>query len=125
MRPGDGVLMLSPVYAPYTHFVEDRQLRLHSVSVDPLTGAADDASLQQALESPERIKAIVLITPNNPTGFPVPPATLQKTGRNCRKAQRHRPFRRSIWRIFSLAQGARCRCPRCVGAPFGSTPSQK
>ena len=80
LRPGDGVLMLSPVYAPYTHFVEDRQLRLHSVSVDPLTGAADDASLQQALESPERIKAIVLITPNNPTGFPVPPATLQKLG---------------------------------------------
>lgn len=75
---GDTVLMLSPVYAPYTHFIEDRGLKLVNISVDPESGKMDEESFRKALENQDRIKAIIMIDPNNPTGFPFGKETLEK-----------------------------------------------
>lgn len=78
LQRGDAVLMISPVYAPYMQFAEDRGLHLLSVSIHPETGAVDEESIQNALNASERIKAIILIDPNNPTGFPIETEVLER-----------------------------------------------
>lgn len=78
LKKGDTVLMISPVYAPYTQFIEDRGLNLVNISIDAETGELDEESFQNAKNSSERIKAIILIDPNNPTGFPLEPDVLEK-----------------------------------------------
>ncbi len=75
---GDTVLMVSPVYAPYTQIVEERGMKLVNISIDPQTGKLNEESFEKAKNNPERIKAIVLINPNNPTGFPLEKEVLEK-----------------------------------------------
>ena len=75
---GDSVLMVSPVYAPYTQIVEERGMNLINISIDPETGELDEESFENAKHSSERIKAIILINPNNPTGFPLEKEVLEK-----------------------------------------------
>ncbi len=70
LRKGDTVLMISPVYAPYTQFIEERELELVNISIDPETGILDEDSFFAAQNHSKRIKAIIIIDPNNPTGFP-------------------------------------------------------
>lgn len=77
LQEGDTLLMISPVYAPYMQFAEDRKLHLLSISINPETGEVDEESIQNALHSPKRIKAIILIDPNNPTGFPLEKKVLE------------------------------------------------
>jgi aspartate/methionine/tyrosine aminotransferase len=78
LKSGDTVLMISPVYAPYTQFIEDRELNLISISIDAETGKVDTKSVQEAMHSEKRIKAIIMIDPNNPTGFPLEDAVLEQ-----------------------------------------------
>jgi aspartate/methionine/tyrosine aminotransferase len=78
LKEGDTVLMVSPVYAPYTQLIEDRGLKLVNISIDAQTGILDEKSFQLASSHNERIKAIILIDPNNPTGFPLDKGTLEK-----------------------------------------------
>jgi aspartate/methionine/tyrosine aminotransferase len=78
LREGDTVLMISPVYAPYTQFIEDRGLNLVNISINAETGELDEESFLKAKNSSDRIKAIILIDPNNPTGFPLDSSVLQK-----------------------------------------------
>lgn len=78
LKRGDTILMVSPVYAPYTQFVEDRGLKLVNVAIDSETGKIDEASFAAALNSAVRIKAIVLVDPSNPSGFSLSQATLTK-----------------------------------------------
>jgi aspartate/methionine/tyrosine aminotransferase len=78
LKRGDSVLMISPVYAPYTQIVEERGMKLVNVSIDAETGELDEESFKKAKANPERIKAIILIDPNNPTGFPLEQDVLEK-----------------------------------------------
>lgn len=78
LRKGDAVLMVSPTYAPYMQFIEDRGLTLVNVSIDPESGELDEESFRKANEYPQRIKTIIMIDPNNPTGFPFTENILQK-----------------------------------------------
>jgi len=78
LKRGDTVLMVSPVYAPYTQFVESRGLKLVNISVDPETGVLDMESFEKAKNNSERIKSIILIDPNNPTGFPMQKEILER-----------------------------------------------
>jgi len=55
LKPGDTVLMISPVYSPYTQFVEDRELNLVNISADTKTGKIDKESFETALNSEKRI----------------------------------------------------------------------
>ena len=65
---GDKVVITSPVYSPYFHTLKNRGLQAISISMDPITGKIDPASLE-AMKNTQGIKAIIVIDPNNPTGF--------------------------------------------------------
>ncbi len=69
LSAGDHVLMTSPVYAPYNLLFEQRGVKVHSLPIDPQTGYFDPALIEGFKNQKERLKCIVLIDPNNPTGF--------------------------------------------------------
>ncbi len=69
LHEGDSVLMTSPVYAPYNLMFKQRGINVLSLSIDPITGDFDSSQIEDLKGSRDRIKAIVLIDPNNPTGF--------------------------------------------------------
>lgn len=71
LEPGDTVAICSPVYAPYNLQIEQRGLKTITFNVDPLTGELDADSIQAMQDSKDRIKMILIIDPNNPTGFPL------------------------------------------------------
>jgi aspartate/methionine/tyrosine aminotransferase len=71
LEPGDTVAICSPVYAPYNLQIEQRGLKTITFNVDPLTGELDSDSIQAMQDSKDRIKLILIIDPNNPTGFPL------------------------------------------------------
>ncbi|MCF7845781.1 MAG: pyridoxal phosphate-dependent aminotransferase [Candidatus Peribacteraceae bacterium] len=67
LKPGDEVMITSPVYFPYMGIMEARGLKITCVSADPATGQfAPDAFEKVADSNP---KVIVLVDPDNPTGL--------------------------------------------------------
>ena len=69
LKPGDSVLIASPVYAPYNTIVENRGLKTYTIPIDPATGKVV-GDLDEILENaPDNLKLVCLIDPNNPSGF--------------------------------------------------------
>ncbi|MFA6458065.1 MAG: pyridoxal phosphate-dependent aminotransferase [Patescibacteria group bacterium] len=67
LKPGDEVMITSPVYFPYMGIMQARGLKITCVSADPATGQfAPDAFAKVAESNP---KVIVLVDPDNPTGL--------------------------------------------------------
>ncbi|MBI5414346.1 pyridoxal phosphate-dependent aminotransferase [Candidatus Peregrinibacteria bacterium] len=85
LQKGDLMLITSPVYAPYNKIIEDRGIKVFSLSVDPETGKVAPKSLEELSHVSERIKAMVLINPNNPTGFPYGDDLLSAIGKAAEK----------------------------------------
>lgn len=85
LQPGDRALITSPVYAPYNSILDSRGIEVFSLEIDPLTGKIADHSVEemQSYESP--VKLVLLIDPNNPTGFSMDPETLEKIGAFARR----------------------------------------
>lgn len=69
LSEGDTVVMTSPVYSPYNAIFIERKINVVSLSVDPETGNVLDEDIEKIIKNKERIKAFILISPNNPTGF--------------------------------------------------------
>jgi aspartate/methionine/tyrosine aminotransferase len=69
LKEGDGVLVNSPVYAPYNAIIENRGLKSYSIPIDPETGKVVGDIDEILAATPENLKLICLIDPNNPTGF--------------------------------------------------------
>jgi len=69
LKRGHTVVMTSPVYAPYNNIFEERGINVVSLSVDPQTGEIDPADLKKVENLEKKVRAIILIDPNNPTGF--------------------------------------------------------
>ncbi|PSC03892.1 aspartate/tyrosine/aromatic aminotransferase [Alsobacter soli] len=89
-KAGDAVLLPSPWY-----FNHEMTCRMLGVEARPLPCAAEagfvpDPEAAEALID-GRVKAILLITPNNPTGAVYPPETLERFAALCR--------RRGIWLV--------------------------
>lgn len=63
------VLMFSPVYSPYNMSLLNRNIPSFSLSVDPMSGTLDEESVKSLESFDGRLAAIILIDPNNPTGF--------------------------------------------------------
>ncbi len=69
LKRGHTVVMTSPVYAPYNNIFEERGINVISLSVDPQTGEIDPTDLKKVEDLEKKVRAIILIDPNNPTGF--------------------------------------------------------
>jgi aspartate/methionine/tyrosine aminotransferase len=63
LKKGDSVAIASPVYSPYNRIIEERGLKPISYTMDPITGELSSLPINT------KPKAIILIDPNNPTGF--------------------------------------------------------
>ncbi|OGJ43280.1 hypothetical protein A3B60_03590 [Candidatus Peregrinibacteria bacterium RIFCSPLOWO2_01_FULL_39_12] len=69
LKPDDTVLISSPVYSPYNTIMENLELNIFSIPMDPQTGLVIGDLDKLLSEAPENVKLICLIDPNNPTGF--------------------------------------------------------
>ncbi|MBU0981864.1 pyridoxal phosphate-dependent aminotransferase [Patescibacteria group bacterium] len=76
LGPGDKIVISSPVYSPYNAIIERRGIEALSVSFDPVTGKITEDGLN-TLKSAKKIKAVLLIDPNNPTGFSMDEESVQ------------------------------------------------
>lgn len=87
--PGDDALVIEPFYTNYAAFARMSGVELRGIPADPASGfrLPDDAALEAALGP--KTRAILLCSPNNPTG-----ATLsaEELGRLARLAVKHDLF---------------------------------
>ncbi len=68
LHPGDKVLIFSPAYSPYNDILSHLGLEAVSLAMDPVTGEITNAEMLKGLK---KIKLVILIDPNNPTGVSV------------------------------------------------------
>ena len=70
LKRGDAVAIASPVYAPYISILEERGIVPVTFPIDPVTGKLSDLPMKnEKLKMKNTLKALILIDPNNPTGF--------------------------------------------------------
>lgn len=80
LTKGDRAMITSPVYAPYNSILESRGLDVLALEINPVTGKISEAS-KKALETDEGdVKVVLLIDPNNPSGFSMDEETLEAIG---------------------------------------------
>jgi len=65
-EPGEGVVLLTPVYHPFYHAIEATGCRLVDVPLDPGTWGIDADRLAAAIDDTTRV--LLLCSPHNPTG---------------------------------------------------------
>lgn len=88
---GDAVLMPTPWYFNYEMAASMLGVEPRSLPTEAENGFLPDPDLAEALLD-ARVKAVVLVTPNNPTGAIYPPALIARFAELCR--------RRGIWLIL-------------------------
>lgn len=84
LDPGDEVIVLMPPWFFYEAIIEAYGGRPVRVNVDPETYDLDLAAIDEALS--ERTRAIIVNSPNNPTGKIYPPETLKNLAKLLAKA---------------------------------------
>ncbi len=85
LKEGSMVLVSSPVYAPYNFTLNHRDIDSFVLSVDPFTGDLLEESLQHLEQFDGELKAVILIDPNNPTGFSLTEESLRRIAGVARK----------------------------------------
>jgi aspartate/methionine/tyrosine aminotransferase len=90
-RAGDNVLLPTPWYFNHEMTLGMLGVEPRPLPCDPAQGFVPDAGTAEALID-ARTRAIVLVTPNNPTGAVYPPATIAAFAALCR--------RRKIWLVL-------------------------
>jgi aspartate/methionine/tyrosine aminotransferase len=68
--PGDNVILPLPWYFNHQMWIDMQKIGLKPLHVDPATALPDPAAAARLIDS--RTRAIVLVTPNNPTGATYP-----------------------------------------------------
>lgn len=79
------VVICSPAYSPYNASLLNRSIKTFSLSMNPITGEIDEDSMAHLEKYEEKIHAIILIDPNNPTGFSISEAGLEKIAKVAEK----------------------------------------
>ncbi|KKR23609.1 MAG: hypothetical protein UT55_C0087G0006 [Candidatus Peregrinibacteria bacterium GW2011_GWE2_39_6] len=69
LLPHSKAMITSPVYAPYNSILESRGIEVFSLEIDSFTGKMAPHAYEEMINYPHDIKVILLIDPNNPTGF--------------------------------------------------------
>ncbi|MBQ4323488.1 MAG: pyridoxal phosphate-dependent aminotransferase [Clostridia bacterium] len=79
VNPGDEVIVLAPYFPEYRVFAEKAGAILREVPCIPGSFRIDFAALSAAITP--RTKAMIINSPNNPTGAVIPAADLEKLGK--------------------------------------------
>jgi aspartate/methionine/tyrosine aminotransferase len=90
-RAGDAILLPAPWYFNHEMALTMTGIEARPLPCDPAAGFVPDPDVADALID-ARVRAIVLVTPNNPTGSVYPPATIRCFAELCR--------RRGIWLVL-------------------------
>lgn len=90
-RAGDAVLLPTPWYFNHQMALQMAGIEARPLPCSPAAGFVPDPAAAEALLD-ERVRAIVLVTPNNPTGAIYPADTVARFAALCR--------RRGIWLIL-------------------------
>ncbi len=90
-EPGAEVLIPAAWFFNHPHALALRGVRPVALPGGRATGYVPDPARAEALLTP-RARTIVLVTPNNPTGAPIPPATIHAFAALCR--------RRRLWLVL-------------------------
>lgn len=69
LKKGDTVLAPSPAYAPYNMIMKHRGINILPIGIDPVTGKVEEGTKEKLEAFKGEVKMVVLIDPNNPTGF--------------------------------------------------------
>jgi len=83
-QAGDEVIVQAPYYFDHDMGLAMLGIRRRYAPFDPVTGGIPSTSAISPLIT-QRTKAILLVTPSNPTGTVTPPATLEDLYRLCEK----------------------------------------
>lgn len=88
--PGDAILVPKPGYPLFDHLASLESVRVLGYRLEydhPAGWSIDLSSMERILDDPEgtRIKAVVLINPNNPTGSYIKASELEEIRALCRK----------------------------------------
>ena len=76
VKPGDEVILIAPYFTEYPVFIEAAGAKTVSVPADPSTFYPDVDAIGRAITP--RTKAVILNTPNNPSGAVYPEEILRK-----------------------------------------------
>ena len=79
LNPGDKVLLTSPGYLSSKSLLEKRGLEVICISLSPTTGEIEPRSLD-LLKKVKGIKLMLIVNPNNPSGFALSEHTLKYLG---------------------------------------------
>lgn len=106
--PGDAILLPAPWFFNHPMALALRGVESHPLPCDASNGLLPDPDRAAALIGP-RTRAIVLVTPNNPTGAVMPSALIARFAGLCRE--------RGLWLV--LDETYRDFLPAEAGAPHG------
>lgn len=105
LNPGDEVILLAPYFPEYRVFAERAGGRVVSIEPDPDTFLPNFDALEQALSS--RTRALILNSPNNPSGAILPPDGLRRLCNILERQQQENgqpiwlisdePYRELVW----------------------------
>ena len=95
LNPGDEVIVLAPFFSEYANYIANYDGRMVVVSTDPDTFQPDLNRLEAAITA--RTKAVILNTPNNPTGVIYSAQTLSEMA--ALFARKEQQFNSSIYVI--------------------------
>ncbi len=79
LDPGDEVIIVAPYFVEYLFYIDNHGGRAVRVDADPDTFDLDVPAIERAITP--RTRALVICTPNNPTGVVYPDSTLSALGR--------------------------------------------
>jgi len=79
LNPGEEIIILSPYFVEYNFYIDNHGGIPCPVATDPETFQPDLAAIEAAISS--KTRALIINSPNNPTGVVYPRATLEKLGK--------------------------------------------
>ncbi len=85
IKRGEKVLITSPTYAPYNNCVSGLGLRPMNLEMDYRDGSISEESFHRFENSADPVKLIILVDPNNPSGFPMKEKDIERLCEIARK----------------------------------------
>ena len=86
LNPGEEVIILTPYFVEYKFYIDNHGGVPREVWTDPETFQLDPSAIEAAIN--EKTRAIMICSPNNPTGVIYPAETLAKLGDMLRRKEK-------------------------------------